>query len=175
MRFISEKQGLEKLRSLKDDFSARIRSDFENKAKSCVTCETPGACCLDAHFVNVRISRLEAAAIRNAIGKLSNGSAERVYGRVEETIEKYGLDENGSVHMTYACPLFEKGIGCLVHDEGKPLPCIQHACYENEKDLPPDELLAEMEGRVDRLNRLVFGNASVLTPLPVAISQKSRT
>ena len=67
MRLISEKQGLEKLRRLKDDFAVRIRLDFENKAKSCMTCETPGACCLDAHFVNVRISRLEAAAIRNAI------------------------------------------------------------------------------------------------------------
>ena len=39
----------------------------------------------------------------------------------------------------------------LVHAEAKPLPCIHHACYENEKDLPPDELLAEHEGLVNRI------------------------
>ena len=172
MRFISEKQGLEKLRLLKEDFAERIRSDFEKNAKSCATCETPGACCLDAHFVNVRISQLEAKAIRGALEELPDELRDGVHRRIERAIEEYRLDAGDD--NTYACPLFEKGTGCLVHTKAKPLPCIQHACYENEKDLPPDELLAEQEGRVDRVNRRVYGRKSKLTPLPVAIGSVGR-
>jgi hypothetical protein len=167
MKFISERQALEKLRRLKDDFAGRIRSDFEKNAKSCFNCETPGACCLDAHFVNVRISRLEAKAISEVLDDLPEDRRCLVYGRIERAIEDYDLAFGA--HNTYACPLFEKGTGCLVHSEAKPLPCIQHACYENEKDLPPDELLAEQEGLVDDLNRRVYGKAAGLLPLPVAI------
>jgi hypothetical protein len=176
LRFISEKQALEKLRVLKDDFAGRIRSDFEKNAKSCVTCETPGACCLDAHFVNVRISRLEAKAIVRILDDLPEGKRERVYNRIERAIAEYRLDPDHD--NTYACPLFEKGIGCLVHSDAKPLPCIQHACYENENDLPPDELLAEQEGRVDELNRRVYGTSGILSPLPIAVKlaeQSSQT
>ncbi|MGI8811411.1 MAG: hypothetical protein ACR2IH_02650 [Pyrinomonadaceae bacterium] len=175
MKFISEKLGLEKLLLLKNDCARQIASDYEHNAKSCGTCETPGACCLDAHFVNVRISRLESIAIRVALTGLSPTLRERVDQRVENSIEKYALAEAiEGIDRTYACPLFEKGIGCLVHSTAKPLPCIQHACYENEKDLPPDALLAELEGRVDRLNRRVFGKPSGLLSLPVAISKKRR-
>jgi len=171
MRLISEKQALEKLCRLKAGFAERISSDFEHRAKSCMTCETPGACCLDAHFVNVRISRLEAVAIRNRFADFPAELRERVRRRIDDAIEKYDLDETGDgVEKTYACPLFEKNIGCLVHSEGKPLPCIQHACYENEKDLPPDELLAEQEGLVDQLNRRVYGNGATLLPIPVALA-----
>lgn len=170
MKFISETIALEKLRRLKDDFAARIRSDFEKNAKSCVTCETPGACCLDAHFVNVRISRLEAVAIRETLDTLPPRRHEDVRGRIDESIRQYGLDEPDDADAkTYACPLFEKGTGCLVHATAKPLPCLQHACYEHEKDLPPDEMLAEPEGLVDELNRRVYGQTSGLTPLPVAV------
>ena len=170
MKFISEKKALEKLRRLKDDFAGRIRSDFENNAKSCAACETPGACCLDAHFVNVRISRLEAVAIRETLEGLAPIRLNDVRHRIDESIERYGLAEPDDADAkTYACPLFEKGIGCLVHSTAKPLPCIQHACYENEKDLPPDELLAEQEGLVDELNRRVYGKPAVLVPLPVAV------
>jgi hypothetical protein len=98
---------------------------------------------------------------------LADEQRERVDGRIDRVIAEYGLDADDGT--TYACPLFEKGIGCLVHSEAKPLPCIQHACYENEKDLPPDELLAEQEGLVDALNRRVYGQASTLTPLPLAV------
>jgi hypothetical protein len=167
VKFVSEKHALEELHRLKDDFAGRIRSDFETNAKSCVSCETPGACCLDAHFVNVRISRLEAKAIGGVLDLLADEQRERVDGRIDRVIAEYGLDVDDDT--TYACPLFEKGIGCLVHSEAKPLPCIQHACYENEKHFPPDELLAEQEGLVDALNRRVYGQASMLTPLPLAI------
>ena len=140
------------------------------KAKSCITCETPGACCLDAHFVNVRISQLEAKAIGEVLNDLPKERRDLVYGRVDQTIEQFGLAAGED--NTYACPLFEKGTGCLVHSQAKPLPCIQHACYENEKDLPPDELLAEQEGQVDVLNRKVYGRAASLIPLPLAISRR---
>ena len=174
MRFVSEKQGLEKLRRLKSDFARRIRSDFEKNAKSCDACETPGACCLDAHFVNVRISGLEAKAIGEVLDDLPKERRDALLGRIERTIESYRLDSDAGNYNTYACPLFEKGTGCLVHSIAKPLPCIQHACYENEKDLPPDELLAEQEGLVDELNRRVYGQTSGLTPLPIAIRSVSK-
>jgi hypothetical protein len=167
MKMLSEKQGLAKLQNLKDNYREAIAAGYEHKAKSCLTCETKGACCLDAHFVNVHITRLEAVSIRETLAALPPGKREDVYRRVEETIEKYGLRAEGDTFaQTYACPLFEKGTGCLVHRTGKPLPCIQHACYENREDLPPDELLAEQEGRVEDLNTRVYGRAS-WRPLPL--------
>ena len=170
MKTLSQTRALEKLHELKTDFATRIRSGFEHRAKDCLTCETPGACCLDAHFVNVHITRLEATAIRGTIAKLSQEGQAKIFTRVEETISKYGLSSEGDTFAkTYACPLFEKGIGCLVHREGKPLPCISHACYENKKDLPPDEMLAEQEGLVENLNELTYHKPTMWLPLPIAI------
>ena len=70
MKPLSETKAIEVVNRLKREFAASIRENYEHRAKSCLTCETPGVCCTDAHFVNVRISRLEAAAIRNVIGNL---------------------------------------------------------------------------------------------------------
>ena len=105
-------------------------------------------------FVNVHITRLEAAAIRETLGKLGVKREKEIYERVEETIEKYNLTAEGDTFtQKFACPLFERSIGCLVHSEGKPAPCIQHACYENKEDLPPDELQEEVENGIERLNQ----------------------
>ena len=172
MKFFSETHALEKLHQLKTDYAAQTKTGYEHKAKSCLTCETQGACCLDAHFVNVHITRLEAVVIRNAIGKLSEERQDEINSRVDETVRKYALSTEGDTFaQTYACPLFEKGTGCLVHAAGKPLPCIQHACYENERDLPPDELLSEQERRVENLSKRTYGNEAEWLPLPVAICQ----
>lgn len=171
MKLISEKQAIEKLHRLKTGFAERVTNEFEHKAKSCLTCQTQGACCLDAHFVNVHITRLEATAIRRVLGRFSDEKRAEIFGRIDVTIEEYGLTADGDTFAkTYACPLFEKGTGCLIHQEGKPLPCIQHACYENRNDLPPDELLAEQEGRVEKLNRLTYGKPAQWLPLPIAIT-----
>jgi len=166
MKLLSETRALEKLHELKIDFAKTIRDAYEHRAKSCATCETPGACCLDAHFVNVHITRLEAAAIRNVIANFPREKSEELYRRVDETISKYELL---SKPETYACPLFERGTGCLVHERGKPLPCIAHACYENKKDLPPEDLLVEQEAKVERLNELTYRRPTTWLPLPVAI------
>jgi hypothetical protein len=172
MKPLGEKRALEKLHALKTSFAARVKNDYEHRAKSCVTCETPGACCLDAHFVNVHITRLEAVAIRGVIDGLTN--RDEINKRVDETIEKYELSNDGdSFSKTYACPLFEKGIGCIVHERGKPLPCIAHACYENKEDLPPDELVVEQEGLVEKLNELTYRKKTRWRPLPVAINALS--
>ncbi len=174
VKILSEKKALSRLHALKSAFAARISSAYEHRAKDCMTCETKGACCLDAHFVNVHITRLEAAAIRRTLGRLSSEKQSEIFKRVEKTISDYGLTENGDTFSkTYACPLFEKGVGCLVHREGKPLPCIAHACYENKEDLPPDELLAEQEGQVARINELTYRQPATWTPLPVAIRIKN--
>ena len=135
-----------------------------------MTCETPGACCIDAHFVNVHITTLEAKAIRNVIDKLPYDRRMLIDERIDDTIVRYELTGEGDTFSkTYACPLFEKGIGCLVHERGKPLPCIAHACYENKEDLPPDVLLTQAEGSVDELNGIVYRKPTTWLPLPVAI------
>jgi len=170
MKLFSEKRAMERLREIRAEFANAIQSRYEHRAKSCATCETPGACCLDAHFVNVRISRLEARQIEITLQKLSAEKRAEIYDRTAKTVEKYGLTEcSDSFERTYGCPLYEKGSGCLVHSEGKPLPCINHACYERPEDLPPDTLLAEQEMRVNALNTKTYGKNPPWLPLPVAL------
>jgi len=167
-RTMSEGRALDVLQDLRDDFRQSISDNYEFRAKSCSSCDTPGACCLDAHFVNVRISRLEAVAIRRALHRLDKTRGERVYARIDNAIRRFGLDGSEATR-TYPCPLYDSGVGCLVHDTAKPLPCIQHACYENKEDLPPDDLLEASELAIDALNRRVYGNQQTILPLPVAV------
>lgn len=170
MRFFNEKTALERLSDIRSRFAERIQHDFEHKAKDCSTCETKGACCLDAHFVNVRITRLEAVAIVREIEQLPAESQASMRRKILDTVERFGLDdaaEDG--RQTYACPLFEREIGCLVHHTAKPLPCIAHACYGRKEDLPPDELLQEREVRVFELSKRTYGSDGLPKPLPVAL------
>ncbi len=169
-RRLSENRALKLLEEVREEFRATIRDRYEIRAKSCVECDSPGACCRDAHFVNIRISRLEAVAIRNALEPLDEDHRATVYQRIGEAIERFGLDRDGDeTTKTFACPLYERHAGCLVHNMAKPLPCIYHACYENKEDLPPDELLEKAELAVERLNQRVYGRQQTLLPLPVAI------
>lgn len=167
MKLISEQKALEVLRAIKHDLKDRITSNYENKAKDCLSCETQGACCLDAHFVNVRISRLEGAAIRQVLEGLDPQHRARVNDRIDMTVMHYGLTEDAG--ETFACPLFERGTGCLVHNKAKPAACTMHACYEDPADLPPDELLSSEENKIDALNRQVYGAVRPWLPLPLAI------
>ena len=167
MKTLSEKQALLKLGKLKTDFQDFIRENYEHRAKDCQTCPVQGACCTDAHFVNVHITRLEAVAVREALRKFDAAKQKEIYRRNAETIEKYDLKASGDTFaQTFACPLFEKGTGCLIHREGKPVPCIQHACYERQEDLPPDELQEAAEQKIERLNRQTYKQSKWL-PLPL--------
>jgi hypothetical protein len=170
MKPLSESRALSKLDEIRSDFRKVIRRDFEHRAKSCASCEAPGACCMDEHFVNVRITRLEAAGINKTLNALPNELYSKVRTRIEHSIEKYSLNENEE-SKTYSCPLFEKGIGCLVHVTAKPLPCIAHACYERKEDLPPNALLAEREIEIEKLNRRVYGSTTLL-PIPLALQMQ---
>lgn len=171
MGLMSETKGLERLAAIRVEFTREIRDGFEYRARACSACDTPGACCLDEHFVNVRVTRLEAGAIARRLTELPFELREKVLLRAEEQIERHRLDETADDETrTYACPLFEKGVGCLVHDAAKPLPCIAHACYEREEDLPPDEPLADREREVAELNRKVYGRLAGPLPIPVAIA-----
>lgn len=173
MKPISESRALSKLAVVRAAFTEQIRGRYEHRARPCSECSTPGACCLDAHFVNVRITRLEAAAILKSLERLDPETRSAVLRRVEAAIKKYGLEDPVEPSLqTYACPLFESGIGCLVHTTAKPFPCIAHACYERKEDLPPDALLAEREAEVESLNRRVFGTCIPLA-LPVAMKRYS--
>jgi hypothetical protein len=161
------------LERVRDEFRSAV-GVFEQQALSCSECDTPGACCLDAHFVNVRITRLEAVAIRKAISAMPPERQRAVAERIDDAIERFGLDAGDDVSQTYACPLYESSTGCLVHDTAKPLPCISHACYSRKQDLPPDELLEKAELAVERLNLNVYSRPQPLVNLPVAIRSAGR-
>lgn len=169
MRLVSETKAIEKLEQIRANFRSEIAT-FEVNADSCSTCSTPGACCLDAHFVNVRISRLEAAAIAREIKRVPVEEQRKVAFRIRTAIEKFRLD--GASEKTYACPLYENGRGCLVHDTAKPLPCIAHACYEKRADLPLDALLEAAQVKVAELNHRVYpGSDSQLLSIPLALAR----
>lgn len=168
MKFTSESESLRRLKNLKSAYQNLIQTKYEPKAKNCLTCEAQGACCTDAHFVNIHITRLEAVAIRETLKELSEEKQRRIYARVTETVENYDLKISGDTFaQTFACPLFEKNVGCLVHKGAKPAPCIQHACYENRADLPPDELQTDNEKNVERLNEKTYGRGWAWLPLPL--------
>ena len=168
MKTLTETSALRELEKLKSDYRDFIKTNYEHRAQNCEACPAQGACCLDAHFVNVHITKLEAAAIRQTLGKLSADKQRKIYRRAKESVEKYDLKTLGdSFAKTYACPLYERGAGCLVHQAGKPAPCISHACYENAADLPPDNLQTEIENKIERLNRRTYRTNPNYLPLPV--------
>lgn len=170
VKVISERKALETLRDLREDFSKRIRDGFEHRAAPCETCSTPGACCLDAHFVNVHISKLESVAISQTVEALEDALKKRVVERIDHTIKAYKLSSEGDTYQQkFACPLFEKSIGCLVHETGKPVACTIHACYERAEDLPPNELQFAQEQLIDDLNARTYGRRDPWLPLPLAI------
>lgn len=170
MKTLSEKQALTKLRTLKSDFRAEIKQNFEHRAKDCGTCETKGACCLDAHFVNVHITKLEAVLIAEELAEFPIEKQKEVSKRIVETIEKYHLSNEGDTFaQTFTCPLFEQNVGCLIHAV-KPIPCIQHACYERAEDLPPDELEQTAESKIERLNEQTYKQFPRWLPLPVLLN-----
>lgn len=168
MKRLNETIALTELKNLKETYRKFISFNYEHNAKSCLTCETRGACCLDAHFVNVHITRLEAVAMQKTLEKLGEEKCREIYQRANQTVEKYDLKISGDTFsQTFACPLFEKSVGCLVHSEAKPAPCISHACYENKEDLPPEQLQEQTEQRTERLNKRTYGNAWSWLPIPI--------
>lgn len=127
---------------------------------------------MDAHFVNVHISRLEAVAINRTIEKLPLTVQECVIRRIDDAVIRHDLSSDGDTYaQTFACPLFEKGIGCLVHETGKPIPCIAHACYESAADLPPDAFAEQAEREIDALNTKTYGRHQSALPLPLALQK----
>lgn len=165
---MNEAEALTELRRVKDSYRNFIRDNFEFAAQDCGTCQTFGACCTDAHFVNVHITRLEASAIRETLERLPENERQKVYERAAETVEKYNLTTEGDTFaQTYSCPLFEPKVGCLVHAEAKPAPCIQHACYERQEDLPPNCLQENAERKIEKLNQEVYGDDWRWLPLPL--------
>jgi hypothetical protein len=168
MKTLSETKALRDLQKLKTTYQSLVKTNYEHKAQDCQMCPTKGACCLDAHFVNVHITKLEAIAIAKTLALLSEEKQLEIYARAAETVKKYDLKTSGDTFLkTFACPLFEKGIGCLVHSSAKPAPCIQHACYENKADLPPDQLQENVENQIERMNKRTYGNAFTWLALPV--------
>ncbi|MEP6925884.1 MAG: hypothetical protein ABI954_15560, partial [Pyrinomonadaceae bacterium] len=144
------------------------------EAQDCGTCPTFGACCTDAHFVNVHITRLEAIAIQETLNQLSESAKQAVYERISDAIKKYNLKADGDTFaQTYACPLFEPKSGCLVHNEAKPAPCIQHACYKRAEDLPPQCLQDNAERKIERLNQNLYGDDWRWLPLPIQLTVSS--
>lgn len=168
MKLISEQKAIELANARKARFAAEIGERFEHRAKSCVTCNVKGSCCTDVHFVNVRITRLEARAINAVLSELPEEVRERVENRTRASAAI--LKNEKRAEAKFACPLFEVELGCLVHGKAKPLPCITHACYERPEQLPPDELLAAEEAKVLRLERRAYDRNFAALPIPLAIA-----
>lgn len=171
MRKLSESEALARLQRSKAAFQTHVKLNFEHRAVDCRACPTPGVCCTDAHFVNVHVTRLEAVAVRETIERTPRLTAEDrrdVYRRAREAVNRYGLSAAGDTFaQTYSCPLFVKDVGCLVHRRAKPAPCIQHACYGDWLDVPPQDFQWREERRVEQLNAEVYGAAWAWLPLPV--------
>lgn len=166
-----EADALAQLQRVKAAYQSLIKLDYEHAAESCATCTTRGLCCTDAHFVNVHITRLEAVAIRETIARtprLTLAAQRNVYSRAREAVARYQLHTGGDTfRQTYACPLYEPAMGCIVHARSKPAPCIQHACYENWEDMPPMSLQTRTEHRIEKLNAEVYGAAWAWLPTPL--------
>jgi hypothetical protein len=170
MRKLAETPALVQLRRTKQHFAAYINQHYAAKAKDCRTCQT--VCCADDHFVNVNITRLEAVAIWRTLQnspRISQALRAQLLQRAVATVVKYRLSSEGDTfQQTYSCPLFEPGIGCVVHWKAKPAPCIQHGCYEDWQDLPDNTQFQRVERRVERLNTQVYSHQAVeYAPLPV--------
>jgi len=148
------------LRRFKDGFSSYIARRYAHRARDCGSCPAP--CCGDAEFVNVNITRLEGEAIMRTLEnspRITAERRERIIARARDAVRDYALDtQPDTFAQTYACPLFEPGTGCTVHYKAKPAPCIQHGCYDDWRDLPDELELGQVERRVARLNRDVYGN-----------------
>ena len=171
MRMMTEARALARLQQSKAAFQTHVKLNFERRAVDCRACTTPGACCTDAHFVNVNITRLEAVAIRETIRRtprMTDEERRAVYVRAREAVGRYGLAASGDTFArTYSCPLFAQDVGCLVHRRAKPAPCIQHACYDDWADVPPLDSQWREERRVEQLNSEVYGAAWEWLALPV--------
>src|SRR5919206_1113475 len=119
MRKLSEAEAVARLKRGKVQFQTHVKLNYEHRALSCRACPTPGVCCTDAHFVNVHITRLEAVAIRDTLAltpRLDGARRRAVYDRARDCVARYGLAASpDSFAQTFACPLFEQGVGCLVH------------------------------------------------------------
>ncbi|MDT4966844.1 MAG: hypothetical protein QOJ64_1581 [Acidobacteriota bacterium] len=170
-RRLSEKKALTHLQRAKSSYQSFIKLNYEHAAKDCETCPTRGECCTDEHFVNVHITRLEAVAIRETLmrsPRLNDAKRRAIHERARKAVERFHLSAKGdTTAQTYSCPLYEPSVGCLVHRRAKPAPCVQHACYDNWRDLPPANLQSRAEHRVEQLNIDVYGREWEWLPIPL--------
>ncbi|MBX7221697.1 MAG: hypothetical protein K1Y36_17225 [Blastocatellia bacterium] len=173
---LTENRALVQLREIKQGFARYIDRNFGRFAEDCSKCTTP--CCADAQFVNINITRLEARAMIETLRESSKYGPDKVaevLDRAQATATTYGLSEEGDTfEKTYACPLFEKGVGCLVHWKAKPAPCIQHGCYENWQHLPEAGTLRRVERTVARLNEQVYEKPVEFLTIPVWLLKINR-
>ncbi|HEY6188363.1 MAG TPA: hypothetical protein VIW80_11820 [Pyrinomonadaceae bacterium] len=171
MNSLEEAEALARLQRVKSSYQTHIKLNYEHAATDCRACPVRGVCCTDAHFVNVHITRLEAVAIRETLRRsprLTLDAERAVYIRAREAVERYGLRASGETFaQTFACPLYDRQAGCLVHSRAKPAPCIQHACYDRWEDLPPVSLETRAEHRIEQLNTAVYGAAWAWLPTPL--------
>ncbi len=162
-------RALAKLRRIKQRFARYIGKTYGHLAADCATCPTP--CCADAQFVNVHIVRLEAKAMLATLQRSPRygpAKVREVLARAADAVARYGLTETGDTFgQTYACPLFEPGVGCLVHWKAKPAACIQHGCYERWEDLPETGTQRRVERQVAALDAAVHGMPSTWLPIPL--------
>lgn len=172
---VAKATALARLRRLKQRFAQYIGKTYGHLAADCAVCPTP--CCADAQFVNVHVVRLEAEAMLETLRRSPKHGPDKVrevVARARAAVARYGLTETGDTFaQTYACPLFERGVGCLVHWKAKPAACIQHGCYERWEDLPETGTQRAVERRAAALDESVHGAPAVWLPIPLWIAKLS--
>ncbi len=170
---MSKREALVRLRRMKQAFSRYIGKNFGHLAADCAVCPTP--CCADAQFVNINITQIEAEAMIETLRESPRHGEDKlreVVARAEAAIAHFGLTETGDTfEKTYACPLYERGVGCLVHWKAKPAPCIQHGCYEHWEDLPETGTMHRIEAQVEQLDEAVHERPARWMTIPVWLTK----
>lgn len=143
------------LRRLKQRFARYIGKTYGHLAADCAVCPTP--CCADAQFVNVHIVRLEAEAMLETLRRSPKHGPDKVrevLARAHAAVVRYGLTETGDTFaQTYACPLFEPGVGCLVHWKASRRPAFSTAVTSDGKTCPKLVRSAQSSDRSRRLTK----------------------
>ncbi len=133
--------------------------------RSCAGCD---AHCCRAGCNSMRVSRLEALALARRLSEPDLAPrVPEILRRAREEIRLRGLCADSDA--TYDCPLLSGEGRCLVHGPAQPSGCLTFRPVPDggcDHDL---RLFHRHYGKVERLDRRVFGRRSRPLPIPLAL------
>jgi hypothetical protein len=100
--------------------------------------------------------------------KLPIEKQKEIYCRIEQTIENYDLKSSGDTFaQTFACPLFEKEIGCLVHASGKTRRVHSACVLRKQTGFAARRVTVGSRNEIERLNEQTYKTSARWLSLPV--------